>query len=333
VHAGELIGVGESSPMAGGFYSEDTPEGCWSDLSAQIVPAVLGEDFASPSDLHKKLAVLNASNFAKAGVETALWDLEAQRLNIPLFEVLGGKRRQAESGLAVGLYEHIDDMLRTVERYLPNGYKRVKLKIERGRDVELVKAFRRNFGEIPLFVDANGAYTMEDVDVFRQLDEFRLLMFEQPFPGGMLEELAELQRHVKTPLCLDESLKGPGALLRAIELQAVGIANIKIQRVGGLFPALEIYEICREHAIPVWIGTMPELGVGQAQGLALSTLEHCSFPTDVEASARWFQDEIISPPIEVRDGYLEAPDGPGLGFRLDREKVRRYTVASRVFEG
>src|SRR5204862_5457849 len=168
----------------------------------------------------------------------------AKREGRPLHEALGGTRTRVESGLAVGLYDDVGDMLRTVERYLADGYRRVKLKIEPGRDVEIVRAARQAFGDIPLLVDANGAYSATDVDVFRALDEFSLMMFEQPFPGAALEDLAELQRNVRTPVCLDESLESPALLERAIALGSLRIANFKIQRVGGFHRALEMYEIC-----------------------------------------------------------------------------------------
>ena len=331
LHADGLTGYGESSPMAGSFYSADTPESSWKELCEVVAPAIAGAHFDHPEDWNRALDVLPAGNFTKAGVETAFWDLAAQRQNKPLHEMLGGVRTQAESGLAVGLYDKLPDMLRTVERYLADGYRRVKLKIEPGRDVEVVKAARGAFGNIPLFVDANGAYTIRDIEIFRALDEFELMMFEQPFPGGSLEELAELAAAVRTPICLDESLDSLEQLRRAIELGSLHIANFKIQRVGGFYHALQMDRICREHAIPAWVGTMPELGIGQAQGAALASLDNFVYPTDVEASDRWFCDDIIDPFIRVRNGMIELPNTPGLGYRIDREKIRKYAIASRRF--
>ncbi len=322
IESGDLVGYGESSPMAGSFYSADTPESCWRELQEILVPALIGKS-VKPADI----APLPGSNFAKTGIETALWDIEAQRQGKPLYELLGGTEKPVESGLAVGLYDDVADMLRTIERYLRDGYKRVKIKIERGRDVELVRAVRATFGDIPLFVDANGAYDLSDVDVFKQLDEFNMMMFEQPFAGGMLKELAELQCKVRTPVCLDESLETEANVREAIKLGSMKIANIKIQRVGGFTNALAIYEICKQHDIPVWVGTMPELGIGQTQGMALSTLSHCAYPTDVEASLRWFRDDIIKPVLEVKDGCLYPPSTPGLGFEVDEAKLKRYAVS------
>jgi o-succinylbenzoate synthase len=326
VETDELVGYGESSPMAGSFYSSDTPESCLRDLRESLVPSVIRKTFESARAASNFVAALPGSNFAKTGLETAFWDIEARRQGKPLYELLGGTAKPVESGLAVGLYDDVADMLRTIEKYLKDGYKRVKIKIERGRDVELIRAVRARFGDIPLFVDANGAYDLSDIDVFRALDEFGLMMFEQPFPGSMLQELAELQCKVRTPVCLDESLETEADVRRAMQLGSMKIANIKIQRVGGFANALSIYEICRESGIPVWVGTMPELGIGQAQGMALSTLDHCAYPTDVEASLRWFRDDIIRPVLEVKDGCLYPPSTPGLGFEIDEEKLKRYAV-------
>ena len=331
LESGGLVGYGESSPMSGTFYSSDTPESCWRELCEDLIPPVAGKEFASLQAAVDFISTLPGSNFAKTGIETAFWDLEAHRQGKPLYELLGGTAKPVESGLAVGLYDEISDLLRTIEKYLAHGYKRVKIKIERGRDVELVAAVRKAFGDIPLFVDANGAYDLTDLAVFQRLDEFDLLMFEQPFAGHMLAELAQLQRKVRTPVCLDESLESEADLRGAIKLGSLKIANIKIQRVGGFGHALAIYEICRQHGIPVWIGTMPELGIGQAQGMALGTLSHCSYPTDVEASSRWFQDDIIKPWLEVRNGCLHPPKSPGLGFEVDQAKLDLYAVASRTF--
>jgi O-succinylbenzoate synthase len=273
------------------------------------------------------------SGFSRAGLETAFWDIEGKRQSKPLFELLGGVDRPVASGLAVGLYDDVTDLLRTIARYLADGYKRVKIKIERGRDIQLVQAVRDEFGEIPLFVDANGAYDMSDLDTFRALDDFGLMMFEQPFPGRMLRELAALQREVRTPVCLDESLETAADLRCAIDSGSLKIANIKIQRVGGFTNALAMYEMCRENMVPVWMGTMPELGIGQAQAAAMATLRDCTYPTDVEASLRWFQDDIIAPMLEVNDGFLALPREPGLGFEVSESKLRKYAVAAENFAG
>ena len=325
VESDGFTGWGESSPMAGSFYSTDTPESCWSELCDVIAPAVLHRDLSAGDELPGK-------HFASVGIETALWDIEAQRRGVPLHKLLGGTRDCVEAGLAVGLYEDTSQLLRTTERHLAAGYKRVKIKIARGSDIELVRAMRSAFGDdLPLMVDANGDYTLEHIDVFRRLDEFNLMMIEQPLAGPMLEESAELQRQLRTPICLDESLENLAAVERAIALGSFRIANIKIQRVGGFGNALRIFDLCLAHKLGVWIGTMPELGIGQAQGAALSSLPGCTFPTDVEASARWFCDDIIDPWLEVRGGMIAMPTAPGLGYRIDPGKLARYKVQERTF--
>jgi len=245
--------------------------------------------------------------------------------------LLGGRTGKVESGLAVGLYDTIEETLRVIERYLVTGYRRLKIKIAPGRDVEMVRAVRQRFGDIPLFVDANGAYTAKQIDIFRALDEFDLLMFEQPYPGSFLEELSGLQSRVRTPICLDESLETEEQLLEAIRLGSFKIANFKLQRVGGFYHALRMNQICLEHGVPAWVGSMPELGIGQAQGAALATLSNFTYPTDVEASSRWFRDDIISPYLEVHDGYIDLPERPGLGWNVDSSKLLDYAVACRSF--
>jgi O-succinylbenzoate synthase len=331
LHSDGMTGYGESSPMGGSFYSDDTPARSWDELCNVVIPAIIGRTFECPEDWNSALDGLAAGNFTKTGVETAFWDVAAKRQNKPLHELLGGTRTEVRSGLAVGLYDDISEMLRTVERYLIDGYHRVKLKIEPGRDVEIVRAVRNSFGNIPLFVDANGAYSLEHYDVFRSLDEFDLMMFEQPFPRDALEDMAALQQTVRTPICLDESLETAEQLERAIALESFRIANFKIQRVGGFHHALQMLQICRKHQIPAWVGTMPELGIGQAQGAALASLDDFVFPTDVEASTRWFQDDITSPLLQIRNGNITLPSTPGLGYDIDPQKLLDYKLATRSF--
>ncbi|MEO8128868.1 MAG: o-succinylbenzoate synthase, partial [Bryobacteraceae bacterium] len=302
LHSDGLTGYGESSPMSGSFYSGDTPAKSWDELCSVVLPAIVGQTFEGPEDWNAALDKLPAGNFTKTGVETAFWDIAAQQKGQPLHEMLGGTAAYVKSGLAVGLYDDLSDMLRAVERYLADGYHRVKLKIEPGHDIEIVKAARKTFGDIPLFVDANGAYSLKHLDVFRALDEFDLMMFEQPFAKDALNDMATLQAAVRTPVCLDESLDTAEELQRAIALGSFRIANFKIQRIGGFHHALQMLKLCRTNGILAWVGTMPELGIGQAQGAALASLDGFVFPTDVEASTRWFQDDIISPFLQVHNG-------------------------------
>jgi O-succinylbenzoate synthase len=332
------VGVGESSPMAAGFgYSTDTPEGCWDDLAGSIAPELLGRQFSTIDDIAALRAGWAGSRFAMAGAETACWDLLGRARRAPLAGLLGAAPEQTargvESGLAVGLYPTVVELLQTIEAHLSEGYRRVKIKIRPGQDVELVRAVRQHFGDIPLMVDANAAYTTADLDVFRALDDEDLLMFEQPMAAGDLDGLAALQAAVATPVCLDETAETPELVAEALRRGAGRVVNLKIQRVGGLGPALAIHNLCHGHGIACWVGTMPELGVGQAQGIHLAALANCKYPTDIEPSARWFVDDYVVPLIELSaPGLLAVPTRPGLGYEVDHAKVRHYQVRQQEFQ-
>jgi O-succinylbenzoate synthase len=333
------IGVGESSPMAASFgYSADTPDGCWDDLVNRIVPGTLGAVIEDEDDLARLTPPWSScSRFAVAGVETACWDLLAQGRHMSLAELLGAPVERiamgVESGLAVGLYPTVVELLQVIERHLVEGYRRVKIKIAPGRDLDLVHAVRQHFGDdLPLLVDANAAYTRADLDLFRKLDDHQLLMIEQPMAADDLDGLAELQAALTTPVCLDETADTPERALEAIARGAGRIVNLKIQRMGGFGPALALHNRCQAEGIDCWVGTMPELGVGQAQGIHLAALENCKYPTDIEPSIRWFVDDYVVPLIEfVNPGQLIIPTRPGLGYQIDPVKVRRYQVRHQEF--
>jgi len=331
------IAHGESSPMAAGFgYSADTPEGCWNDLGHAIAPSLLGKAVNSADDIASLASTWTGSRFAVAGAENALWDLLGQSHHATISHLLGGIDEQislgVQSGLAVGLYPSIVELLKVIETHLAEGYRRVKIKICPGSDVELVRAVRQHFGEIPLMVDANGAYTLEDMEIFRQLDDFDLLMLEQPFKADNIEGLARLQEAVMTPICIDESAETLEHTEEAIRRGACRIVNLKIQRVGGLGPSRAIHDLCLRHGVACWVGSMPELGLGQAYGIHLASLANCKYPSDIEPSSRWFVDDYVAPPLELSGpGLFTVPSRPGLGFQVDPLKVRRYQVRQAEF--
>jgi O-succinylbenzoate synthase len=331
VHADGLVGYGEASPMSGSFYSSDTPESTWSDLRNMIVPRLLRNQPDGVKGVNDLLDQTGGNPFARAGVETAFWDLEGQRTGVPLYRLLGSETDEVECGLAVGIYPSLQEMLRAVERHLCEGYTRLKIKIQPGWDIEPLRAVRERFGEIPLMVDANCAYTAADLEHLKRLDEFRLMMVEQPLPKGDLEGHARLQSALTTPLCLDESATDLATVSRAIAMKSCKIVNIKIQRVGGLQAARGIHDLCRAHGVPVWGGTMPELGIGSAQTVHLSTLPNFLYPTDVQSSLRWFVDDCIEPLLEARAGRIRIPGGVGNCYRLDTTKVSRYLVRREEF--
>ena len=333
MRADQAVGFGEASPMGGSFYSADTPDSTWKALAEQMVPRLAGSEKLRLQDLLSVFEETPGEPFAKAGLEGAFWDAGAQHLGRPLFELLGGRRRPIPSGVAIGIYPSLEELLARVERYMREGYQRVKIKIQPGWDIGPVRAVRERFGPVPLMVDANAAYTLRDATVFEQLDRFDLMMIEQPMAADALEEHAELQRRIRTPVCLDESAESLDALREILRLGSGRIVNIKVQRVGGLFNARQMHESCMQAGVPCWLGTMPELGIASAQGLHLGTLENFIWPTDVEASARWFADDIIDPLITVnRQGWIHLPEGPGMGYRVDREKLQKYSTDTMVFD-
>jgi len=323
-HAG-ASGWGESSAMSGSFYSAETPDACWTELVERIVPAVHGRTFPSIAALDTCLRDLSPNRFATVAVETAAWELAACTASTSVRALLGIGRRAIPSGLAVGLYDSVDELLAALQRLRPEQYARLKLKIKRGHDVELVRSVRARYPDMPLFVDANADYTLDDADVFTELDRFGLMMFEQPLGKDDIEGSAELQRRVRTPVCLDESIDSAAAARRAIAAGACRIVNLKVQRVGGITESLRIIDVCNESGTPMWMGTMPELGVGSAQALALGAFPAFVLPTDVEPSSRWYLDDVMKPPIEL-DGNacIVTPEGFGWEYQVDPLKLDRW---------
>jgi O-succinylbenzoate synthase len=280
------------------------------------------------SRAHEFFREQSGDAFSKAGLEGALWDALANTRGMALSELFGIERRIVPSGVAIGIFDTTDELIERVRRYVAEGYRRVKIKIQPGWDVEPVAAVRAQFPQLPLMVDANAAYTVGDLPVFRELDRFQLMMIEQPLAANAIEEAGELQAHLTTPLCADESADSLTSLDQLIKHRAARIINIKVQRVGGLSESLLMLGRACAAGVQCWVGTMPELGIASAQGLHLAMHSRFSFPTDIEASSRWYIDDILEPSIRIdRSGLIEVPRGPGTGFKVSREKVERYTTA------
>jgi len=322
---GDAFGWGESSAMPGAFYSNDTPDSCEQQL-IQAIPDLIGREFSTILALETELRRRALSPFVRVAFECAAWELLARKQNISLRELFGLPQQDVETGLAVGLYASIAELQSALERYRPSDYSRLKIKIKRGQDIALVQAVRKWYGNIPLFVDANADYTESDLAIFQQLDAFGLMMFEQPFAKADVETSKKLQKSIKTPICWDEGVESANDVYQAAELDAARIVNIKLQRVGGYLEAFRIIEACVQKHIPVWMGTMPELGVGSAQALALASHPACRFPTDVEPSDRWYIDDVLSPALQMNNGKLSLPSGAGLGFEVDTEAIRRFEI-------
>jgi len=327
-----IVGWGEASPMSGSFYSAATPDSSWTALRERLVPALLSAGQVKPATFFEVLRDQPVDPFAKAGIEGALWDSYANTRQRALCELFGIERRPVPSGVAIGIFETIDELIERVRRYVSEGYQRVKIKIQPAWDVEPVAAVRAQFPQLPLMVDANAAYTLDDVDIFRELDRFDLMMIEQPLAVDAIEEAGELQAQLSTPLCADESAESLTALDQLIKHRATRIVNIKVQRVGGLSEARLMLEAASVAGIRCWVGTMPELGIASAQALHLAMHSAFSFPTDIEASSRWYIDDIVEPAIQIdQGGFVRVPNGSGMGFKVAREKVERYMTAVERF--
>jgi O-succinylbenzoate synthase len=327
------IGFGEASPMSGSFYSADSPDSVWKALSEDLVPELLGSTIDSPVSYANQLNDYGREPFARAGIEGAVWHHASNMQSTSISRLFGAKREPIPSGLAVGLYDTIETLLDRIEGFLRAGYQRTKIKIQQGWDVEPLQAIRQKFGDIPLMVDANCAYDLNrDRNTLLALDTFDLVMIEQPLKREALTEMAELQSRLRTPLCADESAETIESVQEIIRLGSARIINIKVQRVGGLWNAVQMLETARKAGLGCWLGTMPELGIASAQALAIATLTGFTYPTDVEASARWFTDDIVSPQIKIAsNGTIEPPLETGMGYEVDHEKLRQYTTQEASF--
>jgi O-succinylbenzoate synthase len=274
---------------------------------------------------------VRVNRMARAAIETACWDLEAKRAGVPLWKHLGGVRAEIPSGVSIGIQDTPAALLEKIERELKAGYQRIKIKIKPGWDKEIIEQVRARFPDIQLMGDANSAYTLEDAPLFRALDEFNLMMIEQPLAYDDMLDHAKLQQSVRTAVCLDESIRSPEDARKALELKACRIINVKLGRVGGHAEAMRIERICRENEIPVWCGGMLESGIGRAHNIAMATLAGFTLPGDVSASARYWHEDIIEPSVTVTErGTIVAPESPGLGYQIKRERIEALTTRKEI---
>ena len=323
-----LAGFGECVAMEDPFYNHETIDTAWLMTTKYIAPLLHAARVRCAAQVRHVLAPIRENRMAKAGVEAAIWDLEARLAEQPLWRHIGGTRTEIACGVSIGLQESTDALLETVARETESGYQRIKIKIKPGQDVRLVEAVRRQFPDITLSVDANSAYSLEtDCPLLTRLDDFDLLMIEQPLAAGDLVDHAKLQRGLRTALCLDESILSPANAQHAHALGACRIINIKLGRVGGYGEAKDIDTFAQAHGMPLWCGGMLEAGIGRAHNIALSTLAGFTLPGDVSASARYWEEDIIEPPVFVsRTGTITAPTGSGIGFEVNEAFVDALTV-------
>ena len=327
VEGGGRDGWGECVAEANPYYSGETTETVWHIVSGFIAPLVVGQDFAHPRDIYPALRRIRGHNMAKAGVEMAAWDLFAKIAGRPLSALLGGTRDRIASGVSIGIQDSLDQLLGKVEKELAAGYQRIKIKIKPGWDIAAVERIRSTFGGIPLQVDANAAYTLDDAALLARLDPHGLLLIEQPLDYDDVMDHAELQERITTPVCLDESIHTVRIARDAIDAKACKIINIKPGRVGGHQASIELHDLCAANGIPVWHGGMLESGIGRAHNIHLASLPNFTLPGDIAASKRYYQPDLIEPAIDIRsDGTIEVPQGPGIGVNIIRERIDQATL-------
>jgi len=332
VYADGLEGWGEVVASRDFGYSYETVETAAYVLRSYLIPAVLGREIPDIETVARVGERLRGHPMARAGLEAAFWDLLARRAGLPLARYLGGARDRIPVGVSVGLQPTDAALLEKIQGYLEAGYRRIKVKIKPGRDVEMIAAIRRAFPDIPLMADANAAYTLEDADRLAALDEFGLMMIEQPLHWDDLYEHSLLQARLRTPICLDESIPTARHARAALAMGACRIINIKPGRVGGLWEARRIHDLCHAQGVPVWCGGMLETGIGRAANVALASLPGFTLPGDLSASDRYYVEDLIDPPFTLNpDGTLSVPTGPGLGVAVDRRKVDRVTLRMEAF--
>lgn len=328
-----LTGWGECVADRDPGYCYETSGTAWHILMDFIVPQILGKELSDAADFQERVANIRGHQLAKAGVEMALWDLLGQRQGKSLRQLFGGIKAQVPVGVSVGLQDSPEILLQTVEKYLADGYRRVKLKIKPGRDIGDTAAVRRTFPQLRLQVDANSAYTLETARALLPLDELGLLLIEQPLFEDDIWDHASLQKLLKTPVCLDESIVSPRHARYALEMQACRVINIKPARCGGLGQGIEIHEMCQAAGIPVWCGGMLETNIGRASNLALASLPNFSLPGDISASARYYHEDVTEETFTLNaDSTITVPDKPGLGVTVVRAQVEKFEQARVVLQ-
>ena len=320
-------GWGECTAGEGPFYSDEWTGTAWATLKEFLAPMVVGRELDGAASVFDLMKSVRGHRMAKAAIETACWDLEAKRAGVPLWRHLGGVHEEISCGVSIGIQDSPEALVEKIGKELADGYQRIKIKIKPGWDIDIVRSVRERFPNIRLTGDANSAYSLADVDLFKALDEFNLMMIEQPLAHDDMFDHAQLQKQIKTAVCLDESIKTPADAQHAIELGACRIINLKLGRVGGHAQARRVECIARERRIPVWCGGMLESGIGRAHNIAMATLAGFTLPGDVSASARYWHEDIIDPPVTVSPrGTIKAPDNPGIGFQVNRARVDSLAI-------
>ncbi len=320
------VGLGEGVMEDAPMFREETVTGALHLIRKLFLPAVLGQPFANPQALMRWLSSFRGNNMAKSMLEAAAWDLWARGLGVPLAHLLGGVREQVAVGVSLGIQATEAATVQAVESHVGQGYRRIKLKIKPGWDLQPVRAVREAFPDIALTVDANSAYTRPDTRTFQRLDAYGLDYIEQPLAYDDLNDHAALQQRIQTPLCLDESIVSADTARKALGIDAGRVINVKLARVGGVAEAVRVHTVAQAFSVPLWCGGMLESGVGRALNIHLSTLPGFTKPGDTASASRYWEQDVINEPLEMQDGQQQVPQGPGLGVTLNRPFVEQVAA-------
>jgi o-succinylbenzoate synthase len=326
-----VSGFGEGVAFSTPWYTEETVKTSLHMISDVLIPLLMKGAIKQPEDTIRLFQSVKRNNMAKAGLEMAIWDLYAKRNSQSLSSIIGGTRGKVASGVVVAT-DSPNRSLKQIETYLEEGYQRFKVKINPQMDYSFLAEIRRHFPELPLMADANSAYTLTDLNRLKSLDDFNLLMIEQPLASDDIIEHSFLQKELNTPICLDESIVSFEDAKNAVELGSCKIINIKAGRVGGLFEAKRIHDYCHDKGIEVWCGGMIEFGISRAHNIALASLPGFTIPGDISASSRFWEEDIITPEVTIENGYVAVPGTPGIGVAINKKRLQETTVLEKVFK-
>jgi O-succinylbenzoate synthase len=327
VHCEGIDGWGESVVGEDPYYSSEWSENAWATIKHYLAPSVLGRTLSAGRESVPLMARVRGHRMSKAAIENALWDAEAKQKQLPLWKLLGGSQREISCGVSIGIQDSVPQLLEKVEIELAAGYRRIKVKVKPGWDIDVLEKIRSRWPEILLSCDANSAYTFDELEHLRQFDQFNLLMLEQPLWNDDIYYHARLQSQLRTAICLDESIRHARDAAQAVDTGACRIINIKVGRVGGFSEARKVHDVCESRNVRVWCGGMLESGIGRAHNIALSTLSNFQLPGDVSASKRYWKEDIIEPEVEVTaQGTIAVRDEVGTGHRVREDLIEKLTV-------
>ena len=323
-------GYGEGVAFSSPWYTEETVKTSYHMLKDYLIPLLKQSPVKHPLEVSNRFSVYRRNHMAKAALETALWDLYAKRQSVTLSSLLGSSTKEIPAGVVVATAS-LPEAIKQTENYLAEGFTRVKIKISPENDLVYVPELRKRFPSLELMADANSAYSLEDIDRLKALDEYNLLMIEQPLAYDDIIDHSVVQKELTTPICLDESIVTFDDARKAIQLGSCKVINIKIGRVGGLGTAKKIHDFCKEKEIPVWCGGMIEFGISRAHNIALASLPGFTIPGDISGSNRYWDEDIIDPEIKVNNGYISIPNESGIGFQINKERMKKVTVHEETF--